>query len=549
MPEQQIRFNLGAAAFPLVSDWMGRSVCIPSLDQVGDTLQRSSSDEPAAREAARPQIYYCHNVVPVGQGFKSLAYKRIIKPPVVASPPTTFEKVIPVKDPNETKGFLGICTDGRLFMINAGESAWTEVTSQTGGWTGGEVSYAYANGFTYICMQFFNVFKLNVASKTLTAATLAGITNNLIKNITSSSNYLILTDNVTVYWSSASNPEDFVPSLATGAGSGTPQDLNGQIIAALPLSSGFAIYTTVNIIIASYSGNIRYPWIFKQVPNSGGITDNEKVAWDSDGGSNYAWTSSGLLKILPTGCQPIHPEVTDFLAGRVFEDLDDATNVMNYQYLTTDLEIKIIFIGSRYLILSYGVLTLTHALIYDTALRRWGKAKINHTDCFEVILYAEDPLSWRVLAPQSWAQLSPTAWQDLTSLSNRAASPKRTIGFLQNDGSVQLAVWDYGNFSTTAALIIGKYQLTRSRVTEFQQAIVESIDPLNPNFSLYLITSTDGKEWTYVNQLAENTFYSGNNSRSRRYNKTIVGNNHSLLFKGAFTLVTVEGILCPGGYR
>ena len=549
MPEQQIRFDLGSAAFPLVSDWMGRSVCIPSLDQTSDGLQRGAADEPAARQAARPQIYYCHNVMPEGQGFKSLAYKRIIKPPVVPSPPTTFDKMIPIKDPNETKGFLGICTDGRLFMINAGDSIWTEVTSQTGGWTGGETSYAYANGFTYLCCRFFNVFKLNVAAKTLTAATLSGITNNLIKNITSSSNYLILTDNVTVYWSSASNPEDFVPSLATGAGSGTPQDLNGQIVAALPLSSGFAIYTTVNIIIGSYSGNIRYPWIFKQAPNSGGITGIERVAWDSDGGSNYAWTSSGLLKILPTGCQPIHPEVTDFLAGRVFEDFNDTTNEMEFQYLTTDLQIKIIFIGSRFLILSYGISSLTHALIYDTALRRWGKAKVNHTDCFEVILYAEEPLEWQQLYPQTWAQLTGTAWQDLTTLSNVAASPKRTMGFLQADGSVQLAVWDYGNFGATAVLLLGKYQLTRSRTTQFQQLIVETIDPMNPNFTVLLSTALDGKEQSYLNPLVENAFFAGNGSRSKRYNTVIEGDNHTVIFKGAFNLVTVEGILCPGGFR
>lgn len=549
MPEQVFRLNLGAAAFPLVSDWMGRSVVVPNLDEAGERTQRLASDEPAAREANMPQIYYCHNVMPVGQGFKSIAYKQIIKPPLLENAPTDFDKVIPIKDPDETKGFLGITKSGRLFMINAGDSLWTEVTSQlTTPWGGGPTSYAYANGYTYLCLRFNNVYRLNVGAKTLAPAVLAGITNSLIKNITSSSNYLILTDDVTVYWSSASDPQDFVPSLSTGSGSGVPQDLNGQIVAALPLPAGFAIYTTVNIITASYSGNIRYPWIFKQAPNSGGITDIEKVAFDSDGGSNYAWTSSGLLKILTTGCQPLHPEVTDFLAGRIFEDLDDTTNVITRQYLTADLLIKIIFIGSRFLIISYGVEELTHALVYDTALRRWGKMKITHSDCFEVILYAEEELTWRQLDPQSWEQLGTTAWQDLTTLSNQAASPKRTIGFLQKDGSVKLAVWDYGNFDAQAALILGKYQLTRTRTTVFQECIVETIDQLNPNFEAWLGTLLDGKKLSGLTQLVQNPFDDPTSNR-RRYNNRKTADSHSLLFKGAFALTTVVAKFLPGGLR
>lgn len=549
MAEKEFRLNLGAAAFPLVSDWMGRSVSVPDLDQSGDRIQRTVQDEPAAREASQPQVYYCHNVMPVGQGFKSIAYKEIVRPPQVAVPPMDFDKVIPVKDPDETKGFLGITATGRLFIINAGDSIWTEVTSQlTVPWEGGPTSYAYANGYTYLCLQFNNVYKLDVAAKTLTVATLSGLTLSLIKNITSSSNYLIATDDVTTYWSSAANPEDFIPSLSTGAGSGTPQDLNGQIVAALPLSSGFAIYSTTNIIIASYSGNIRYPWIFKQAPNSGGITDIEKVAFDSDGGSNYAWTSSGLLRVAPSGCVPMHPEVTDFLAGRIFEDFDDATNVITKTYLTTDPMIKMIFIGSRFLIISYGITELTHALIYDTALRRWGKVKLAHSDCFEVILYAEEPLSWRQLYPQGWDDLAPKAWQDLVTFSNRAATPKRTIGFLQKDGSVQLAVWDWGNFSANAVLILGKYQLTRSRMTMFQELQVETIDQYNPNFSVLLSTSLDGKEQSYLNLLVRNSFDSPT-SNNRRYNKTIEGRNHSLIFKGSFALVSAQIIVGTSGFR
>ena len=103
MAEKEFRLNLGAAAFPILSAWMGLSVGVTDLDESGDRTARDVNQEPAAKEASVPQIYYCHNVMPVGQGFKSLAYKRIIKPPIVADPPVDFEKMIPIKYPDETK--------------------------------------------------------------------------------------------------------------------------------------------------------------------------------------------------------------------------------------------------------------------------------------------------------------------------------------------------------------------------------------------------------------------------------------------------------------
>lgn len=250
------RANLSAANFPLVSDFMGRSIIVPQYDENYITKQRFSGDDPDMDKGI-PQVYYLHNCMSTGQGFKSVAYNRAIAPAIPAD--NNFTQIIAVKDPSENKAFLAITSDAKVFLFTVASKAWVDITAAVVGWTGGAISFAYANGYTYVCFSLFNVYKVDIVGITLTPAVLAGITNNLIVGLTGAANYLILHDAVTVYWSSATNPEDFVPSLITGAGSGVPQDVNGKIVGCLPLNNGFAIYTTTNIVISSYSGNLQFP--------------------------------------------------------------------------------------------------------------------------------------------------------------------------------------------------------------------------------------------------------------------------------------------------
>ena len=536
MAQIPFRCNLSAASWPFVTEFGGRTVVIAQYDQ-NFARQQQFSGADTDRDIGVPQAYYLHNCLPTGNGFQAVAYRKVVPAPV-ASPVTDLDVMIPIKDPDEHKGYVAFSKTGRAFMIISGDSQWTEITSQLGGWSGGPVSFAYANGFTYIDLKLHNVYKVDVLNHQLNAVALAGLTSNLIQGICASSNYLVAWDNTTVYWSSASNPEDFVPSLTTGAGSGTPQDINGVIIAILPTSSGFAIYTTTNIIIASYSGNIRYPWIFRQAPNSGGIQDIEHVTTDADGGTNYAWTSSGLLKVSPQGCQPVFPDATDFLAGRIFEDYDFDTDVFSTTYLQAPLLIKLQFIGSRYLCISYGVEMLTHVLVYDVAFKRWGKLKVPHGDCFEVLNQMDKAISWEDLYPATWASLVGTSWDSLYTSTDTAAFAKRTIGFLQADGSIQLATMDYGDERAMAVLMLGKYQLSRTQWTGLQEIDVETVNAGNANFSVQVRSSLDGKNLQPpVTPYAE-TPPAG--SKLRHYLCDETGVNHSILFKGSFNLVSVE---------
>lgn len=544
MAQITFRGNLSAASFPLVSDFMGQTVVIGQYDQ-NFQRRKQFSGEDSDLDIGVPQVYYCHNVMPVGQGFKSIAYKMVVRPHAGIF---NFKRVFLAKDPAERKAIVGITESGGIFMYTSGDNSWTNVTSATGGWQGGVFSVANANGYTYLCLSRFNVFKVDVENKTINAVAFAGLIMSGIVGICASSNYLIAHDDITVYWSSALDPEDFVPSLITGAGSGVPQDINGQIVCILPLGSGFAVYTTTNIILAAYSGNLRFPWIFKPAANSAGILKAEHVAHDGDSGSNYAWTSSGLLKVAPSGCTPVHPEVTDFLSGRIFEDFNEDTNVFSSQYLQDQMSVEVAYVSSRYLILSYGVNDsdigeLSYALVYDSAFKRWGKLKINHVACFELSTDSEEDLTFEQLDDTVYNDYENIAFNELTTLSDLSSEAKRTIAFLQKDGTIRLAIWDYGDTSAEGVLVLGKYQLRRGGVCTFQELVLENVEQDNTNFSTTLETTIDGKN-LYASMAPTQVL---NNGKLRKYNSLQTGLNHSIIVKGAFNLVSMILSLTSAG--
>lgn len=532
MGQLTLRANLSAANFPLCSDFSGRSVVIPQQDETYITPSQFSGAD-TDKDRGIPQIYYCHNVMPVGQGFKSIAYRTVI---AGVSGITKFTKTITVRDNNENRGYLGITSDGLIYLYSLTTNVWKNVTVPL--WNGGDVSVAMASGVTYVCMKSFGVFVVDLVLGQLTTAALGGITNSSVRGIWSSSNYMLLHDGYTVYWSSATNPTDFVPSLATGAGSAVPTGIGGVITSATTLGTGFAIYTTANIVLASYSGNTRYPWIFHEAAGGAGSGDIEGITNTGDEGTNYAWTSSGLLRVTAQGCTAVFPEVTDFLAGRIFEDFNDATLSIQSEYIQYDLKVKLSYASSRYLIISYGKISLTHALIYDIILKRWGKLRINHVDAFELTINADGAgMTYQNLAPKTDTGLGATPYNQLTKLVNAAAAPKRSLAFMQNDGTIKIALWDYGNYTANAVIMLGKFQLTRNQVVTLEEFIVENVDSANvTNFSANVITSLDGKSQGLP--LTIPPLYAAG-SQVRIYRCRVTGVNHSLLLTGAFNLVSL----------
>lgn len=535
------RVNLSAAKWPLVSDWQGRTIIVPQHDQ---NFQKSAIFAGADndRDVGVPQVFYMHNVMPTEQGLQSVGFQQILDPMVGQ---TDFDQAITLLLGGNK--FLYSPGAGHNYIFDAPVLSWMSRSPIVGLPSNILVTTAFVQGITYIFYEGIGCFTYNSVTKAFDAVALVGLVVAAVKGIVASNGYLIAFDNNTVYWSSATNPLDFVPSIITGAGSGSITDLKGIVVVCLPSNNGFIVYGTGNAVGARFTANVQFPFTLKEIPGSGGIRFKEHVTFETNTETQYALTSAGLQEMSIVGCKTVLFETTDFLTSRIFEDFNDVTKIFTTTYLTSDLYMKLTLIASRYLVISYGATTnaLTHALIYDITQKRWGKVKITHVDCFEYTypnLYGAVTYAMLLALGSAYADLVGTPYSGLSNSIATAEKPRRTIGFLQSDGTVKVLDFDAGDLDNTGVLLLGKYQFIRNRYMELYEFEVENILQTG-NYAAYVLTSLDGKNF----QPAYTPYLATNNGILRQYRLRKSGVNHTLLFTGSFNLVSAQITFAPGG--
>jgi hypothetical protein len=410
------------------------------------------------------------------------------------------------------------------------------------------VTTAFVNGASYIYYQNIGCFSYDPTTKVMQAVTLNGLNAANIKGVCSANGYMITWTDTSLAWSNTADPTDFIPSLVTGAGGGSVQYAEGKIQFCLPISGGFMIYCEGNCVSAAYSNNVRFPYIFSEVANSGGCQHPEFVSWQGNQGEHYAWTTAGLQSVSRTSAKTVYPEATDFLAALIFEDFDETTLALSVQYLSQPLAMKISAIANRYIILSYGVTSgeYTHALVYDLGLQRWGKLKVTHRDCIEwnaPNIYGE--VTYGMLSNTQYAQLSDTTYENLASTGvNIGAIPKKNIAFLQKDGAIKVLNFDLAQTNARGVLIMGKYQFSRNRWIQHQQTDIENTGK-GDQFEMYISVSLDGKTLEHPVKLK----LVRESLMAKRYAKRLTGQNFSLVFIGAFNLVSLLVHITEHGSR
>lgn len=528
MAQEVFSVALNAAEFPFVSDFLSRTVVVPGLDAGPRSPARFSGDpENAALGVA--QHYFGQNIVPTAKGIMSVGYSQVI---AEIEGTTNFDQVIVLRDEDENN-YLLVPALGTCYIYTEATGTWTSYPF--GGFAGGIISRAYVNGRTFVNFEHNSVREFT--GGTFNALVLTGIDVTKIDCIGASNNYLIACIGVTVYWSSLIDPLDFVVNINTGANNAIPQDMKGIARAIVPIAGGFVIYTTRNAVVALYTNNARAPFVFREIQNAGGVSGPEQVSVEASLGYHYAWTTNGLQKITVQGAENLSASVTDFLAGRVFEVFDSTTLEWTFQRLTSanEVAVKLAYISGRYLILSYkkkNSVPYTHALVFDTALQRWGKLKFNHMDCFQ---YPYPNLPGEITEPP----------------------PKQSIALLTQSGEVDLAVIDYRNQNdenSDACLLLGKYQLVRQRVATFQTLELEGLNEGFPP-SVYLLLSHDGK----TNEPPVELSILHDGGRSKKYGAPVpaagapavqrTAKNFSFLIAGTFELSTAIVTLTQQGRR
>jgi len=511
MSVQPYRANLAAMAFPFLSELSGRAVIVKQVDQ--NYVATVTSKDDLDKDVGVATLYYCHNIIATSQGYQSIDYVTNVAAVVGIA---DFVEVFPVIDSIAgKKAYLGMTAAGTLYYSYDPYYSWTFLTALPAA-AGKTITTAYINGITYIYFANVGCYKFNFGTNALDSVTLTSLVSAVVLGIVAVQGYLVAWSNAALAWSSLIDPTDFTPSLVTGAGGGAVQGARGDIVSCIAHTIGFVVYTNQNAVAAPASGNSRYPFNFRELVASGGLASSHLVTYDANSGNHYAYTTSGLQLISLQQTQTVIPELTDFLAGAVFEDFDETTETLSTTELSAPMKKRLILVSDRYLVISYGISSYTHALIYDLALKRWSKIKHNHVQVFEFSLLQAETVE----------------------------TPRRSIALLSNTGEVKVVKIDSMNPNSNGVLLLGKYQLVRTRLTTLEEITVENI-PLNANFfKLAVWYALKGKVPTKVDATLLET-----DGLARRYAVHKTATNHSLLMRGAFNLCSLLGIFHNHGRR
>src|SRR6266571_4721409 len=380
MPQVVYRANTASQHFPFLSIHHGRTVIVPKQDQAfkSNIIQNPADED---KDIGIPQAYYMHNVMPTNQGLQSIGF---IKKLNGISGHTDFDNIFLLRDSSENK-FLYSPSGGQNYIFDGDNNFWLSTLPLTIP-SDAIVTVAYVGGNTYIFIKKLGIFQYDTVTKTLLPVTLIGVVPTLLNGICSSSGFLIAFDDFTVYRSQATSVLNFTPDPSLGSGSSIPEDVKGPIIACLPITNGFIIYTTKNAVGATFSQNIRYPFIYAEISGSSGILQPEHVSWQHNGDFHYAWTQAGLMKVTKSQAQLVFSDVTDFLTQKLFEDYDEVADVFILTKLISPIQIRLNVIERKFFVISYGISSFTHALVYDIGYKRWGKIKLLHVGAFEFYL-------------------------------------------------------------------------------------------------------------------------------------------------------------------
>lgn len=508
------RGNLSAKAFPLLTDFHGRTIITPGPD---NTFNRSLvSTEDIDRDVGVPIIYYCHNVLPAPYGFNSVGYESLIPASTGAFTDARILRSNAISSTvNGPKFYFAPQQGGTHYAFAVGGTAWAAISASVPYTSSTVITYATLQGISYIFFSGIGCYKYDSATNTLIAVTLTSLVPANIKGITTYQGYMIAYDESSIYWSSVldinytTNTIDFTPSLSTGAANIRLEGARGPITIAVPATFGIAVYTASNIVSGVYSGNSRYPFNFKEVVASGGCSTQDYVSYDANTGNQYAYTTSGMQTVTATATQTIFPELTDFLAGSDFEDFDETTLTFSQQKLTGAMHKRITSVSDRYLIFSYGVSSLTHAIVYDMTQKRYGKLKIDHVACFEY------------------------EYPDPTLVD----APRRSIAFLKADGSIYTVNPSVTFSASKGVILLGKFQYVRSRLMSLEEITIQSVHSTQSATVYDMVSDTGGTVDTMTRYQAYETSQAGDFQRTYKIHKT--GINHSILLVGGFFLSSI----------
>jgi len=508
MPMQRFKLALNQARMPMVPSWSPRAALIPQLDVIQKSTSQAFFGAVENADFNAPQILYGENFVPWTQGIKSVSYSQVV--PGITDH-TDFDQIFPLRDEEENQVLFSPANGANYIVGPSG--VWIANPPLGQQWAGetpplflstasinnletARVTPAYVDGKTFIAYSGIGLSTTN-GGATLdkdgsiylwNPTTLqferqnpqgtAGLIQNLdipigeIGGIASSNGYLLVWSGLAVHWA-AFNGEAFdftiyANGAITGSGSQIPEDVEGPITAIRAVSGGFIIFTSRNCVAAYYNANnFASPWIFKGISNGGGLEDLELSTRETSKGSIFAYTTGGVQQITLNAAESFAPDVTDFLGSRSLERFNLSTMTFTQGRSSSEFFVKMTYVGSRFLVVSYGFIpgTYSFALIFDTALQRWGKLRLAHRDAFIYSGTVETvKLTYGMLIDVTYHEMADIPYNETTTQTSGLTYPRQSLAFLLKDGTIKLAVMDFRDKEddSESFVVLGKVQLSRS---------------------------------------------------------------------------------------
>ena len=209
------------------------------------------------------------------------------------------------------------------------------------------------------------------------------------------------------------------------------------------------------------------------------------------------------------------------------------------------MKVKLAYVSSRYLAVSYGVASLTHMLVYDTALRRWGKLAKAHVDVFTIseALTAGGYIEFDDMVVSAASVLIPaneTKIQTASFLSNQ-----ETFAVMAADGSIEVVDFNFiGTPALQAVCVFGRIQLRRGRDSALHEVFLEGLTAAATPWVGDSV-SYRGASFTEPVGLYRDSY--DESSYTSCYFGDSVGLNHNLHIEGMFDLTGLTVTLVPEG--
>lgn len=573
MAQFTFRLNVNAANFPFLSYQGGASVITNPQDTYYAT-PNAFSGETSDKNLGIPQMIFCENLMPVTYGVQSVTYINSTEPfPNGEEQADQLFYLISSTGKRYLANFNR--QNGRFYIYSPEVSEWKLIfTAVTGPSLYATTAIVKGRCFIYIrgttqLVEFVgysaigDVFVLHYLGAT-------GISDlSVFNGIVGANNYLILYTTDAIYYtiidSTVGTTPDFTPSLGpTGAATEIPSVLRGLILVCLPVADGFILFTSTSIIAAYYSGNIRFPWSYRELDHSAPITSLDAIGVDRENYPIYCNTTGGLLKLSKSSCQSVHPEATEFFGGSRYEYYDWPTRSIIVRNTSTPINIGVAYVGGRWLVLSYGAQgeVFTHAIIWDEHLKRWGKVALLHTrvveffgipsvtsgdvgatyqDLLDAILSYQNLLD----AGTSYADLGGTGFTGDPDLGLQYKS----LGFVTSTGVVQVMNFSlFAEDDPISVVMFGRVQLTRQHRLKITDVWSENLNPgqITVPSNLAIIATKDMRN---TRKIVQGFIRSAENSMVHHQFKNCEGWNHTLRYEGDFDLATIVARGTPTGNR